>query len=56
MSPIIFIVEEDVSGGYTARAIDHCIFTEADTMEAIEAAIADAVECHFETAIPFIIQ
>jgi hypothetical protein len=33
MSEIIFIVEEAPEGGYTAKALDNKIFTEADTME-----------------------
>jgi len=30
---IIFMVEEDPEGGYTARALGQSIFTEADTLE-----------------------
>lgn len=45
---IIFLVEEDVEGGYIAKALEHAIFTEADTMEELKAMIKDAVRCHFK--------
>jgi hypothetical protein len=45
---IIFLVEEPPEGGYTARALGHAIFTEADTWEELRAAVQDAVRCHFE--------
>ena len=31
MEDIIFIVEESEEGGFTAKALGNCIFTEADT-------------------------
>ena len=34
MSEIIFLVEPDPEGGYTAQALGHSIFTEADTWDA----------------------
>lgn len=49
MSEIIFIVEEAPEGGYTAKALDNKIFTEADTMEELKEMVKDAVRCHFET-------
>lgn len=48
MNEIIFLVEEAAEGGFGARALDHSIFTEADSMEALRAQIRDAVKCHFE--------
>lgn len=45
---IVFIVEEAAEGGFTARAESGAIFTEADTFEELQAAIRDAVRCHFE--------
>jgi hypothetical protein len=48
MSEIIFHVEEAPEGGFTARALGESIFTEADTMEELRAAVLDAVRCHFE--------
>jgi hypothetical protein len=48
MSEIIFVVEEAPEGGFTARALDASIFTEADTEPKLREAIRDAVHCHFE--------
>lgn len=48
MNEIIFVVEEAAEGGFGARALDHSIFTEADSMETLRARIRDAVKCHFE--------
>ena len=45
---IIFMVEEDPEGGYTAKALGHSIFTEADTLEELKEHIKDALECHFD--------
>lgn len=45
---IVFIVEKAAEGGFTARAESEPIFTEADTFEELQAAITDAVRCHFE--------
>ncbi len=44
---IIFLVEESIEGGYTAKALDHAIFTEADSLEELKAMAQDAVRCHF---------
>jgi hypothetical protein len=48
MNEIIFLIEEDTEGGFTARALGHSIFTEADSMEELRNQIRDAVKCHFE--------
>lgn len=48
MNEIIFLVEEALEGGYTAKAIGESIFTEADTIEEIKVNIKEAVECHFD--------
>ena len=48
MKEIIFLVEEAPEGGYTARALGQSIFTDADTMDALRAAVRDAVHCHFD--------
>jgi len=54
---IIFLVEEGVEGGFTAKALDHAIFTEAETLEDLKAMTQDAVRCHFnETDKPPIIR
>ncbi len=48
MNEIIFVIEDAAEGGLTARALDHSIFTEADSMETLRAQIRDAVKCHFD--------
>jgi hypothetical protein len=45
---VLFLVEDAVEGGYTARALGHAIFTEADSWEDLKSAIRDAVQCHFD--------
>jgi len=45
---IIFMVEEDPEGGYTARALGYSIFTEAETLEELKESIKDAIKCHFD--------
>ncbi len=52
MSEIVFVVEEDAEGGYTAKSIGEAIFTEADTLQALRAAVQDAVQCHFDGTGP----
>ncbi len=54
---IIFIVEESPETGYEARALDHSIYTEADTIEELRIMIKDAVQCHFsEQGMPKLIR
>ena len=48
MTEMVFIVEEDIDGGFTARAAGQSIFTEAETMDELKQNIREAVECHFE--------
>jgi hypothetical protein len=48
MNELIFLVEEAPEGGFTARALGHAVFTEAESMEALRNQIRDAVKCHFE--------
>ena len=48
MDELIFQVEQDPEGGYTARAIGASIFTEADDLESLRGQVRDAVRCHFE--------
>ena len=47
MNEVIFLIEEAPEGGYTARALGHSIFTEAESMDALRSQIRDAVKCHF---------
>jgi putative addiction module component (TIGR02574 family) len=48
MNEIIFLVEEAVEGGYTAKAVGESIFVEGDTLETLRANVIDALNCHFE--------
>jgi hypothetical protein len=45
---LIFIVQEAPEGGYTARALNASIFTEADTLAELHDQVRDAVRCHYE--------
>jgi hypothetical protein len=48
MAEILFIVEDAPESGYTAKALGHSIYTEADTWDELKVAIQDALACHFE--------
>lgn len=48
MNEIIFLIDEDIEGGFLATAIGEDIITDGDTMEEIKKNIREAVECHFE--------
>jgi hypothetical protein len=48
VNEVIFLVEEADEGGYQARALEHSIFTDADTMESLKDNIREAVHCHFD--------
>ncbi len=48
MTEIVFLVEVDPDGGYTARALGESIFTQAEDIESLKEMIRDAVDCHFE--------
>jgi len=48
MSEIIFVVEQAPEGGFSARALDASIFTQAETIEDLHARVRDAVRCHFD--------
>jgi len=45
---ILFLVEESPDGGFTAKAAGVPVFTEAETLEKLKAAIIDALRCHFD--------
>ncbi len=49
INEIIFLVENEIEGGFMARALGESIFTEGDNLEDLRANIRDAVNCHFET-------
>jgi hypothetical protein len=48
LSEIIFVVEDAPEGGYTARALGHAVFTEADDVAHLHEQVRDAVRCHFD--------
>lgn len=48
MDEIIFLIEEDPEGGYTARAMGHSVFTDGESVPVIKQNIKDAVACHFD--------
>jgi len=57
MNELIFLVEEAPEGGFTARALGHAIFTEADTLDQLRLNVREAVECHFDQGqIPAVIR
>ena len=44
---IVFLIEEDPEGGFTARALGESIFTQADDIASLKEMVRDAVRCHF---------
>jgi hypothetical protein len=57
MNELIFLVEDAAEGGFTARALGHSIFTEADSLEELRSNARDAVQCHFdEGKVPKVIR
>jgi predicted RNase H-like HicB family nuclease len=49
MSELVFLVEEDVDGGFTARVLGQSIFTQGENREELVRNIRDAVRCHFDS-------
>ena len=47
MTEIVFLVEEDATGGYTARALGESIFTQAENLASLQEQVRDAVRCHY---------
>ena len=47
MSEIVFLIEDDVDGGYTTHALGESIFTQADDIDSLKQMLRDAVRCHF---------
>ncbi|HEY3323520.1 MAG TPA: 2-oxoisovalerate dehydrogenase [Planctomycetota bacterium] len=48
MTEIVFLVEEEPSGGYNARALGESIFTQGADLDTLRENIRDAVRCHFD--------
>ena len=49
MNEIIFLIEDALEGGFTAKALGYSIYTDADTIAELHTNVRDAVICHFET-------
>jgi len=45
---IIFFIEKDINGGYSAKATKFSIFTEGNSIKELKENIKDAIRCHFE--------
>jgi hypothetical protein len=48
MTEIIFVVENAAEGGFTARALDAAIFTQAESIQELRERVRDAVRSHFD--------
>lgn len=48
MDEIIFTIEQNLEGGFTAKSIDKSIFTEGNNLDELKQNIRNAVTCHFE--------
>ncbi|MEO6037913.1 MAG: type II toxin-antitoxin system HicB family antitoxin [Saprospiraceae bacterium] len=46
----LFIVHEDLEGGYIARCPQFSIYTQGDTWEELIVNIKEAILCHFDDA------
>jgi hypothetical protein len=44
---IVFLVEQDPEGGFTARSLEESIFTEAEDIETLKTMVKEAIHCHF---------
>jgi hypothetical protein len=54
---VIFLVEQAPERGFTARALEESIFTEANDLVDLRAKVRDAVHCHFdEDKVPKVIR
>lgn len=47
MNELVFLVERDPDGGFSARALGHSIYTAADGEDELREQVRDAVRCHF---------
>ena len=45
---VCLLVEESLEGGFEARALNHSIFTQSETIEGLRETVRDAVRCHFD--------
>ncbi len=56
MEEIIFLVEESVDGGYTAKGMGISIFSEGETIDELREKIKDAIQCHFDEVKPRLVR
>ncbi len=56
MEEIIFKVDEELEGGYSASALGFSIVTQAETLEELKDNIIDAMRCHFENDLPKVVR
>ena len=50
MTEIVFVIQEEPEGGYSAHALGEAIFTQAEDMASLRERVRDAVRCHFPDA------
>ena len=48
MKELIFLIEDALEGGFTAKGLGESIFTEGDDLDSLRRNIKEAVNCHFE--------
>ncbi len=48
MNEIIFLVENTIDDGYTARTLGAPIFTEGENLDEFRINVSDTVDCHYE--------
>jgi hypothetical protein len=56
MEEIIFLIEDADEGGFTAKALGHTIFTEAEKLDELKVNIIEAVQCHFDDDVKRLIR
>ena len=45
---IIFLIEDEPEGGYSAKGLGYSIYTQGDTWAEMKKNINDAIGCHFD--------
>lgn len=48
MTELFFLIEDDLEGGYSARAIGEGIFAQGNDLAELKRNVRDAVACHFD--------
>lgn len=52
MSEVVFQVRSAPGGGFTARAVGHCMFVQAASLAELETHAREAVACQLEDGAP----